>query len=116
MVNSKLIDKNIPRHCVCVSILFAINGISKMRVEKRNKIQRGEIYYQSADGRTDQSRVKRLLKNTSTCAQKLSLLLRSLFFFISLRCATHTHTALPSKVLVFFPRAKACPRGKRGIT
>lgn len=40
-----------------------------MHIEKRNKILRGEIYYQNADGRVDQSRVKRLLKNTSTCAQ-----------------------------------------------
>lgn len=65
-----------------------------MCIEKRNKILRGEIYYQNADGRVDQSRVKRLLKNTSTCAQTFpsssSSSLSTFFDFFALR-DTHSH-------------------------
>lgn len=61
-------------------------------IEKRNKMQREEINYrENADGRADQSRVKRLLKNTSTCAQTFPSSLSTFFDFFALR-DTHTHT------------------------
>lgn len=85
-----------------------------MCTEKRNKIQREKIYYcKNADGHADQSRIKCLLKNTSTCAQTFPSF--SLIFFISLRCTTHIHTQPLCQVLAVFPRIKACSRGKRGI-
>lgn len=65
-----------------------------MRVEKKNKIQRKEIYYQNADGRVDQSHVKRPLKNTSTCAQTFPSSSLHFFYFFALRdIHTHTHTS-----------------------
>jgi len=82
-------------------------------VEKRNKMQTGEerIYCRkNADGRADQSRVKRLLKNTSTCAQTFpsSSSPLSFFDFFALR---DTHTSCRAKFWRS-SRAKACPRGK----
>lgn len=67
------------------------------RREKRNKIKRRNIYRrENADGRADQSRVKRLLKNTSTCAQTFPSSLSTFFVFFALHDAhTHTHTHIP---------------------
>lgn len=80
------------------------------RLEERNKERERD-----AGGRADQSRIKRLLKNTSTCAQTFpcccccccsssSSLPLSTFMLSLLRAI-----AALSELWVVFPRAEACP-------